>query len=97
MSKLIPPNHGIRGVDVQTTRGTKKVNIGKDGLLSVNNPKTIKALKKEGFVEANLSSYSIGDQDRGYNCTACGFGSWFKKCGRCGHDNDRLETDSSNG
>ena len=95
--KMVPPSPGFRGADIETSRGTKRVNVGKDGLINVDSSKTVRQLKAEGFTDANLSSYSAGDSQRGYNCTACGFGSWFKKCGRCGHEGSGIEMDGSNG
>ena len=96
MTKLVPPSRGMRGVDIETSRGTKKLNTNRQGILEVNNLKDVKKLKAEGFTEASLSPYSAGDAGRGFNCSACGFGSWFKKCSRCGNENDRVEMDSSN-
>lgn len=96
MAKLVAPQ-GVRGVDVQTTRGVKKYNQNKQGLIEVNNSKDVAQLKKEGFFEASLMGPTTNSENIGFTCNACGFGSWFKKCGRCGNDNDRLEMDSSNG
>lgn len=97
MTRMVPPSRGMRGVNIESPSGTRQINTNKQGIMEVNNRKTIKKLKDEGFTEASLAPYEIGDASRGFNCVQCGFGSWFKKCGRCGHDNDRLETDSSNG
>jgi hypothetical protein len=29
----------------------------------------------------------------GHTCSACGFASWFVKCGRCGHDPREAQSD----
>ncbi|NBU93459.1 MAG: hypothetical protein EBS18_02705 [Actinobacteria bacterium] len=97
MTRMVPPNRGMRGINIETPRGTRQINTNSQGIMEVNNKKTVRKLKEEGFTEASLAPYEIGDANRGFNCVQCGFGSWFRKCSRCGNDNDRLETDSSNG
>jgi len=62
-------------------------------MYEVNNANDIKTLKAEGFTEANLSTYSTGDANRGYTCIECGFGSWFKLCSRCGYETATPKTD----
>jgi hypothetical protein len=41
-------------------------------------------MKAEGYFEASLNPYSHGDRKRGFTCVQCGFEGWFRKCGRCG-------------
>ena len=91
MPKIIPPQ-GLKEVAVKTERGTKVYRAGKDGLINVENPRHAKQMKYEGLGEAGLNGYSTSG---GFPCTSCGFGSWFKKCSRCGHDNERIEMDGS--
>lgn len=93
MTRLIPPK-GLKQIGIKTKRGTKVIHAGKDGLFHVNDSKLAKQLKAEGLGVASTSGTIIGD---GYPCTACGFGSWFKKCSRCGHENERIERDGSSG
>ena len=93
MTRIIPPQ-GLREIGIKTKRGTKVLRTGKDGLFHVNDPKLAKQLKAEGLGVASTSGAIIGD---GFPCIACGFGSWFKKCSRCGHENERIERDGSNG
>jgi DNA-directed RNA polymerase subunit RPC12/RpoP len=50
-------------------------------------------MKAEGFFEASLNPYDKGDAQRGFTCVECGFGSWFRKCSRCGHENGTPERD----
>lgn len=89
MPKMIPPQ-GLKEVAVRTERGTKVYKAGKDGLINVPNLKHAKQMKDEGLGEASLMGVAIGG---GFPCLNCGFGSWFKKCSRCGHENTRIEMD----
>jgi hypothetical protein len=93
MARIIPPQ-GMKELEVQTARGTKVIRAGKDGLFNVENPKLVRKLKEEGLGEAGLNGFTTGG---GYPCSSCGFGSWFKKCSRCGELNKRIEMDSSSG
>ena len=93
MAKFIPPQ-GLREIGIKTKRGTKVIRTGRDGLFNVDNPKLERKLKEEGLGVASTSGVIIGD---GFPCTQCGFGSWFKKCSRCGHENERIERDGSSG
>lgn len=93
MTRLIPPT-GLREIGVNTKRGTKVIRAGKDGLFHVNDPKLAKQLKAEGLGVASTSGAILGD---GFPCSNCGFGSWFKKCSRCGTENTRIEMDGSSG
>lgn len=86
MPKLIASDKGLRGVDVNTARGKVKLNPNKQGVFEVNNPKLANQLKKEGFFEASLMGPTTNGANVGYTCSQCGFGSWFVKCSRCGHE-----------
>lgn len=83
MSKMIGPK-GMREISVKTKNGERVLKAGKDGLFNVNNPKLIRQLKDEGMGVASTSGVARTD---GYPCKACGFGSFFKKCSRCGEIN----------
>jgi hypothetical protein len=86
MARLVPRDGYVKEVDLNRQSGTKRLRADKDGLFRADNPKDIAALKAQGFTEGNLALHTTGDNSRGYNCTNCGFGSWFKLCSRCGHD-----------
>jgi hypothetical protein len=86
MTKLVASDKGVKGVDINTSRGKVKVNPNKKGIFEVNNPKLAKQLKKEGFFEASLMGTS-NNRNIGYTCLECGFGTWFRKCSRCGYEN----------
>jgi hypothetical protein len=93
MAKFIPPQ-GLREIGIRTSSGTKVIRTGKDGLFNVDNPKLERKLKEEGLGIASASGVIVGE---GFPCAECGFGSWFKKCSRCGHENERIERDGSSG
>ena len=83
MSRLVAPDDGFRGLAVERPNG-KKVNIDADkhGVFNINNKALAKKLKEEGFVEA--SSFGVVGRSVGFTCSKCGFGSFFKKCSKCG-------------
>lgn len=89
MPKMIPPT-GLKEVAIKTERGTKVYRAGRDGLINVDNPKHARQMKDEGLGQASTSGVILGE---GFPCSACGFGSWFKKCSRCGHENERIMKD----
>jgi hypothetical protein len=91
MTKLVGPQ-GLRGIDVTTSRGVRKYNQNKKGMIEVSNSKDAKALKSEGFFEAILM-VTTDNPTLGFICTECGFGSWFRKCSRWGHINGIAERD----
>lgn len=93
MARLIAPDGGVRGVDITTESGTRSFNPDRSGVFTVENPKFARQMKAEGFFEAALNPYDKSDGERGFTCVECGFGSWFKKCSRCGHTNGGLKTD----
>jgi len=93
MGRLVPRDGFAREVEIKRQSGSKVLRAGKNGMYSVDNPKDIKALKAEGFTEGNLALHTHGDSDRGYTCTNCGFGSWFIKCSRCGHESSAPKKD----
>ena len=93
MTRIIPPQ-GLREIGIKTKRGTKVLRTGKDGLFHVNDPKLERQLKAEGLGVASASGVIMGE---GYPCSSCGFNSWFKKCSRCGVENERIEMDGSSG
>lgn len=83
MAKMIGPK-GMRQLSVQTRRGERVLHAGKDGMFQVNDPKLVRQLKKEGLGEASASGVITAE---GYPCKKCGFGSFFKKCSKCGEIN----------
>lgn len=92
MARLIAPDGGVRGVDITTERGTRSYNPNKKGVIEVTNPRHAAQMKAEGFFEASLMG-PTQDTNLGFTCNECGFGSWFKVCGRCGHENSNPSRD----
>jgi len=87
MAKMIPPQ-GLRSVKITTERGEKVYNAGKDGLIHVDNPKHARQMKHEGLGVASTAGAIQNFKAVGYTCKSCGFGSFFKKCGKCGELNE---------
>jgi hypothetical protein len=88
MAKLVAPDKGVRGVDVEKPDGSKRsYDIAKDGTITVDNARDAAQLKREGFFEAAGASFGHVD---GYPCIGCGFDSVFKAydCPKCGVKND---------
>lgn len=86
MARLVPRDGHVKETNIKGQSGVTRYRADKSGLYEVTNKTHIKALKDQGFVEASLNAYNPGDRQRGYTCTQCGFGSWFRKCSRCGHE-----------
>jgi hypothetical protein len=90
MTRLIAPQ-GMNSLAVTDSKGRERVlKKDKDGTFHVSNPRLAKKLKEEGLGVAGVSPASYVE---GYTCTACGFGSYFIKCGRCGFENNVLRKD----
>jgi DNA-directed RNA polymerase subunit RPC12/RpoP len=88
MARLVPRDGYVKQTEINSQSGKVTYRADSQGMYKVEDPKHIKALKSEGFTEEALTKYSPGDTGRGYTCTQCGFGSWFRKCSRCGHEYD---------
>jgi hypothetical protein len=86
-----------RAVEVQVegvrTGTTRTYRADKKGFYEVNNAADAKSFKESGMVEASLMGTT--DSGVGFLCNACGFGSWFRVCGRCGHEIGDVECEST--
>jgi hypothetical protein len=83
MARLCMPDGAVRGVDMEGARTGAQLGSytpGRDGTVTVDNPRHIKALRELGAFPANLGGRTGG----GFRCAVCSFGSFFKKCSRCG-------------
>jgi hypothetical protein len=90
MARMIAPQ-GMNSLSVTDSKGRERVlRRDKDGTFHVNNPKLAKKLKQEGLGVAGLSTVTTAE---GFTCIECGFGSFFRKCSRCGHVNGTPERD----
>jgi len=83
MARYVAPDRGVR----ETVIGNSTYLPDKGGIYNVESAAHGRAMKAEGFFEASLNPYDKKDGERGYTCVECGFGSWFLKCSRCGHEN----------
>lgn len=82
MTRIVAPDKRVQ----ETGVGNAMYRANKQGIYEVNNAAHVRAMKAEGFFEAALNPYDSKDSTRGFTCVECGFGSWFRKCGRCGHE-----------
>jgi hypothetical protein len=88
MTKIIPPDRGVK----ETVIGGKSYYQSRQGSFEVTNSAHVRAMKAEGFFEASLMGATT-QPNMGFTCVECGFGSWFRKCSRCGHLNGTPERD----
>jgi hypothetical protein len=91
MPRLVAPNDTMKQVEIQgaQTGRTRTYTQGRDGTMSVENPKHVSALKSQGFHEAGVNlAVSSG---RGFVCPECGRRGWFRKCGKCGCEDGQRE------
>lgn len=54
MSKLLVPNDGVRGIDIQTESGVRKYDADRSGVIEVTNPIHARSLKSQGFTQAGV-------------------------------------------
>lgn len=88
MARMCLPDGAVRGVDFEGARTGAHLGSytpSSDGTITVDNPRHIKALREMGAFAANLGGRARG----GFRCGACGFGSFFRKCSRCGETCER--------
>ena len=95
MARLLAPNDGAKQVDIKTEKRTYAYRGESGGVYTVDNPNHAAQMKAEGFTEAALNPYDARDGQRGFTCTQCGFGSWFRKCSRCGNEAQDIAMDGS--
>jgi hypothetical protein len=82
MAQMCLPDGAVKGVDIEGARTGARLGSytpGRDGTVTVDNPRHIKALREMGAFAANLGGRTRG----GYRCPTCNFGSFFKTCSRC--------------
>jgi hypothetical protein len=88
MGRWVAPDKGVR----ETVIGAYTYRPDKSGIYNVDSPSAERAMKAEGFFEASLMGPTTS-AGMGFTCVECGFGSWFRKCSRCGHENGTPERD----
>ena len=78
----------MKSLSVTDSKGRKRVlKPHRDGTFHVTDPKLAKKLKDEGLGVAGVATPLENIHAVGYTCSKCGFGSYFKKCSRCGEIN----------
>jgi hypothetical protein len=88
VGRWVAPDKGVR----ETVVGNYTYRPDKKGIYNVDNVGAERAMKAEGFFEASLMGPTT-NASVGFTCVECGFGSWFRKCSRCGHENGTPERD----
>lgn len=84
--RLVAPDKAVAGMEV---RGAQTGHVTRyDGrIMDVQDPMHVKALRSEGAFPASLSGHA--GRPVGYRCAACGWGSYFITCSRCGGECSR--------
>lgn len=78
--RLLSPTGGCKQVDIGLQRSEARYS---GNILDVDNQAHISALRKAGYTPASVAGPPA--KAKGFDCTECGFRSFFRKCGRCGH------------
>ncbi len=84
--RLAAPSSTVAGMEVKGAQ-TGQVTKYPGRIMDVQDPMHIKALRSEGAFPASLSGGTR--RSIGYRCGSCGFGSFVKKCSRCGGECER--------
>jgi hypothetical protein len=91
---MAPPAPGMGGLDIETPRGTVKINADKAGAINVDNDLLKTKLKMEGFTAMSEISLSL-THIKGHQCVneKCAFTSVFAifTCPKCDTPNDHLK------
>lgn len=83
MPRLLSPDDGC--VSVKIPHGPLEA-VYNGRVIDVNNASHIKMLRAEGYTVAGVSGVPV--RQGGYTCE-CGFSSFFRKCSRCGRENEK--------
>lgn len=78
--RLLAPATGA--VEVGTDRNNYRGRI-----IEVSDRADIKELRAAGYTAASVAGSPV--KAKGFDCTACGFRAFFRRCGRCGHTPDQ--------
>jgi hypothetical protein len=76
--RLLSPDDACVQVEVE-----RHGPLYKGRTVDVSDPSHIRALLNAGYTAASVAGPPA--KAKGYNCTKCGFRSFFRRCGRCGH------------
>jgi hypothetical protein len=86
--KVVAPAKAVAEVDGVTGRRYK----ARDGVYDMA-PRDAHALIKAGGFVPSLSGTT--SERTGYRCTVCSFGSFFRRCSRCGGTCEKEVTDAT--
>lgn len=78
MKKVVSPAPNLKEVD--SADGRRRYRQQPDGTFHVADRDAKALVQYGGFLQPTIG---MGGKSEGYRCK-CGFGSWFKKCSRCG-------------
>jgi hypothetical protein len=84
VARMLSPDDACISVDVPTSHGKTRYN---GRTVDVSNPVHARALRAVGYTAAAVAGAPA--RAAGFRCAVCEFSSFFRKCGRCGHSNDR--------
>jgi hypothetical protein len=84
--RLAAPDGAVAGMEVRGAQ-TGHVTRYTGRIVDVDNPSHAKALMSQGAFPVSLSGRTRADI--GYRCPACGHGSFFRRCGKCGETCER--------
>jgi hypothetical protein len=77
--RLLSPDD--KCIDVEVPVGRARNYAGTT--ISVSDPQHLRALRAVGYTVADIAGAPA--RARGFTCGECGFVSFFRTCGRCGH------------
>ncbi|HZP55043.1 hypothetical protein [Actinocrinis sp.] len=84
--RIAAPDGAVAGMEVKGAY-TGRVTRYNGRIMDVENPAHAKALIAEGAFPVSLTGRTRADL--GYRCPACGHGSFFVRCGKCGGQCER--------
>lgn len=84
MKRVVSPDKALREVD--GIGGGIRYRQRPDGTFHVTDRDAKALIQYGGFIQPDMG---VGKRAEGYRCTGCGFGSWFRKCSRCGGECDK--------
>jgi hypothetical protein len=79
VKRVVSPTHRLKEVD--SVYPGVRYTPDKNGVYTVSDRDAKALIAYGGFVQPDMG---MGRRSEGYRCQTCGFGSWFKRCSRCG-------------
>ena len=71
MAEFLVPNDGVRGIDITTESGVKKLDADKRGIVKTDDPIIAKSLRDQGFTRAGVA-LAVGSSRRASDsCPKC--------------------------